>query len=283
MAPKPAKYNPDGSPYLGAMEKFGRTTPRCQGTTKNGLRAGWQCAQPARKGYSVCRVHGAGTRKRVKEGVRKDPKTTGARAARLYMASEYSLISELAREIEALELDLDNTDSDFAHLRAVIKQMLAAEGQVEDSLRRMKDGCDAIELILEGTGGRPSLEAALKLGQSIRAIHRALVSMSRYLKELSDHLLQVSVFAKSRAEIRAKTARPRMIREFLTYVGWTNLILQDVLPLEEYEAIYERTRREVIQKLMLSYTPVSPDREHPSPCHPAQGRGRAVHRRQPPR
>lgn len=45
--------------------------PRCQAQS----RAGVQCRRPARKGYTVCSTHGAGTRRREREGTRKNPRT----------------------------------------------------------------------------------------------------------------------------------------------------------------------------------------------------------------
>jgi hypothetical protein len=47
------------------------TAPRCQ--AKNRRRD--QCARPARRGYRVCSMHGAGTRKREQAGTRQNPRT----------------------------------------------------------------------------------------------------------------------------------------------------------------------------------------------------------------
>lgn len=46
--------------------------PRCQARSKATQR---QCGNPARKGFTVCSSHGAGTGKRERDGTRKNPKT----------------------------------------------------------------------------------------------------------------------------------------------------------------------------------------------------------------
>ena len=62
----------------------GSRRSRISWTFRAGLTGSHSCARNATKGYDACSVHGAGTRKRVKEGRRKSPKTvsvkTGAHA-----------------------------------------------------------------------------------------------------------------------------------------------------------------------------------------------------------
>ncbi|MGH7855837.1 MAG: hypothetical protein ACREQY_00790, partial [Candidatus Binatia bacterium] len=103
--------------------RVGKDVPQCKAKARSGKR----CRMPARRGFDVCRMHGAGTEKRVREGIRKDvrtaPITTGAQAKpeTLALYSEMhpdhaARVNEYLRDKEKLR-DLDRL---LAHLWATL-------------------------------------------------------------------------------------------------------------------------------------------------------------------
>jgi|GEM_PF-5620657 len=80
--------------------------PRCRARSK---RSGLQCAKPARRGFSVCSTHGAGTRRREQAGLRKNPALaalkTGLRARPSTIATWEALHVQYAERLAAYRRD----------------------------------------------------------------------------------------------------------------------------------------------------------------------------------
>jgi hypothetical protein len=105
--------------------------PRCQATCK---RTGKQCGRPARRGFSCCTVHGAGSRRRELAGLRTNPKIgrlshgLRARPATLVALAEIDAVfaaarAEVASQPQRLR-DVDAVLADLWGLRRVLLQQV---------------------------------------------------------------------------------------------------------------------------------------------------------------
>jgi len=123
----------DGSANL-VRTAFGEA-PRCQAQCKATRE---RCGRPARRGFSVCSVHGAGTRRRELAGVRTNPRSGslvhGGRAqqATLVALREVDAAFAAARAEVAGQPDrlraIDEVLADLWALRRVIVQQVQVEG-----------------------------------------------------------------------------------------------------------------------------------------------------------
>ena len=94
---------------------------RCQATNRSGKR----CARPASKDYKVCSMHGVGTKKRVLNCKRKRPGRPVEHG--LYSKEGRKTLLEL-RDIYLDNLEeLDNTNKEFANLKAIFQYNLNQE------------------------------------------------------------------------------------------------------------------------------------------------------------
>jgi hypothetical protein len=90
---------------------------QCQATNK---RTKEQCRRRAVNGYSVCTVHGAGTRKRVEAGLRKKP---GAPVKHGHYSRHFK--DEVLQKIEDFRTDpdLEKLDFEIAYLKSLLPRI----------------------------------------------------------------------------------------------------------------------------------------------------------------
>lgn len=239
---KKRKYNPDGTPYEDKLQWRGHWIARCQATSKG---TGRQCQRAAVEGRSVCMTHGAGTKKRVESGKRKDPARVGAENFRLYRATQASLISELAAEVETLGIDLDNTDPELVHLKAIVWYLKNQEGQVIDAtetldvaLKRVRDNLESLEY-------SPDIQTIQVVAGAARDIDSALFKLNSYVDRFAKNLLRVQGMVKQRAEVKSKLAETRALEAFVERSGLLKDILLEILTPEQYDVFYQRLKGEV--------------------------------------
>jgi len=90
---------------------------QCQAKNK---RTGEQCRRKAVNGYSVCTVHGAGTRKRVEAGLRKRP---GAPIKHGHYSRQFK--EDVLQKIEDFKTDpdLEKLDFEIAYLKSLLPRI----------------------------------------------------------------------------------------------------------------------------------------------------------------
>ncbi len=130
-----------------------RGQPRCTARAKS--LGGARCRQPARRGYTVCRLHGAGCSKRVETGQRQDPRKAGRAAAvqsvttGRYVRASAVLEHFKGPEYQALLDELSRrgaeVDAEIALLRTLVELELQ-QGDLDDLgvIRRIREMCTAI-------------------------------------------------------------------------------------------------------------------------------------------
>lgn len=99
---------------------------QCSATNK---RTKEQCRRRAVNGYSVCTVHGAGTKKRVEQGVRKKP---GAPVIHGHYSRHFK--DEVLQKIEDFrqDPDLEKLDFEIAYLKSLLPR-IEADMDIEES------------------------------------------------------------------------------------------------------------------------------------------------------
>lgn len=226
------------------LVKNGRTMRRCQAISR---RTGQQCTQPARRGYEVCHMHGAGTRKRVQKGLRQDPRAAGA--TRLYDQSEAERISEYAELVEALRADLDDSDPEMVQLKAIAWYLKGQEGRIREAEAVLERAKPMMEAAVQQIEQSPDLETILVVRNAASDVGRALMLLERYSDRLTNNLLKIISAQKMRAEIRAKGAEAKALEIFLERTEQLKGILLELLPPEQYDVFYQRLRVEVLKGL----------------------------------
>lgn len=240
------KLNPDGTPFLESM-RLGRVeVPRCQAKKRDG----YQCGQPAAKGTRVCKMHGAGTRKRVERGERKDPVTVNT-VFGIYARSGKTRISEIREELERLyqEQDLENTDPDLIMVRAVLKMMLEQEDKIAEASVRLEEASRLVEAQLEHLRLSPDLETVSVVTKASRDVAHAYSLLENYSRTVSDHAYRVIKAVEARANTRSKTAEAKALEKFLELTALLSGILRETLEPEQYEMVYARVKNEVMKQL----------------------------------
>lgn len=240
--PKPLAAEKRGV-KLQAMRPVGNgaMAPRCQALKRDGT----QCNAVASTGFRVCRVHGAGNRKKVAAG---EARPTGRPPIHgLYSKRGMQDIRALMDEVRALGGDLDDTDEELRALRAVLWFLLeqaetfgAKAGALEKVLEALEDV--AAQLPMD-TGGDVAERKALQA--DIRTGYRLLAELGSYATHVSDSAMRVIAAAKQRAETRAKLAETRALESFAKLAVGVRNIVWDLLE-EDQRAVFEqRVRREL--------------------------------------
>jgi hypothetical protein len=202
--------------------------PRCQAVKRNGE----QCNGIARTGFTKCWMHGPGSAKREREGRAKPagrPPITG-----IYSVRRAGMVQEMLEQALELERDLDNTDREITLARVLLQNALSLQpdaNELRDALRRaIDDGQypDPVEL----------MQAA-----------RLYSNLSSYLQALAELNKDVVRIAKMRADIVAKTAQAKALEQFIEWTKALKVVLLESLPREQYEAVLERIKREVLGPL----------------------------------
>lgn len=165
---------------------------RCQFWLVETVEGFWQCGQPSRPGYKVCGWHGAGFEKRVRAGLKQDPKIAGAMAAvarhgivagvgerkknrRMSMSKEmraevFAANPPLAALYGELRVspDLINLRDELAMARALARHY-SSQADMDEMMPDPETGAPppVLQLI-------ESLETVLKIGERVMRLEREL-------------------------------------------------------------------------------------------------------------
>ncbi|AYJ74784.1 hypothetical protein CSW25_07060 [Thermus scotoductus] len=232
------KKDPNLEPYLpnGAQ--------RCQARSKS---TGQQCKNPAVSGYSVCSVHGAGTRVRVARGERKPPGRPPIHG--LYSQRAQATLRALYEEVLALG-DLDATDREVAMLKAVVWYLLEGAEAIEARQKALEALFAHLEALAQEEG-REARAYAQVLGQ----IERLMREAQSYLDRLGEAAMRVVTAVRMRADTAAKNAQAKAAQALLGYVDELKAVLLEHLEPEEYEAILEALERRVLLRAAHALPP----------------------------
>lgn len=132
---------------------------KCKGRSK---RSGEPCQLWARDGFDVCHIHGAGTRKRVQRGTRKDPAKAalkhGLYASRMNAEMREGVAEYLENRRELYRMDvvaarlwvlLERADRLAGVLEARMDELDALENEaLAATLRREFDRLDSVRAVL---------------------------------------------------------------------------------------------------------------------------------------
>ena len=229
----------------------GGVARRCQARKRDGA----QCGAPARRGMRVCVRHGGGTKTRVDAGERRPtgrPPTHG-----LYSKRGRRKIAEIVAELEAAQIDLDNSDGEMRVLRGVLSYLLGQADIHEDAA----DTIGGVMRTLERTASMQMLEPAeaAAVGRAMSNADRLLGRSESWVRALLDASRFIVKASKERAETRAKVAEARALATLTKFVHVLRGIMWDVLDEEHLDVIEGRLLREVFMPNGLEM----PDRSEP--------------------
>jgi hypothetical protein len=238
----------------------GGEAPRCQAVKRDGT----QCGAPARKGYRVCARHGAGftprpataTQRERKPGGRHHPKRvaginrkqrpeyagTSGRIGRNSQAGRRK-IAEVVAELEAAQVDLDDSDGEMRVLRGTLAFLLGQADVHEGAL----DKITGVYAVLERTLTHQTLEPveARAIGQAMQSADRLLGRSESWVRALLDASRFIVKASKERAETKAKVAEARALETLTKYIHVLRGILWDTISEEELDVIEGRLVREI--------------------------------------
>ncbi len=167
---------------MGVVQTPFGAAPRCRAHSK---RSGRQCARPARRGFPVCSIHGAGSPKREQEGTRTNPRLaslkTGARAVTATVIEAVGGLSSIkGREQEYLRdrAALHDIDPVLARIRAVSDLLV-------DNLALARPEADTVAPLLASL--RLHVESLERLGRLKGVVHLTV----KQVDALADALFSV--------------------------------------------------------------------------------------------
>jgi len=217
----------------------GGVARRCQALR----RAGGQCGAPARRGYSVCVRHGVGLPSREREQAL-DRRPRGRPIVHgLYSRAGRRKIADVVAELEAAEVDLDNSDGELRVLRATLAFLLGQADVHEEGGDRVR----RTHALLERTLSHQVLEAAdaAVIGRAMGEANRLLGQTESWVRALLDAARFIVKAAKERSETRAKVAEARALETLTRFIHVLRGILWDVLDAEQLDVIEGRLVREI--------------------------------------
>lgn len=217
----------------------GGVAPRCQAKR----RAGGQCGAPARRGYAVCVRHGAGLPSREREQSL-DRRPRGRPIVHgLYSRAGRRKVSDVVAELEAAQVDLDDSDGEMRVLRATLAFLL---GQA-DIHEAAADRIGGVHALLERTRSHLTLEPveARAIEDAMRTADRLLARTESWVRAVLDAARFVVKASKERAETRSKIAEARALEVLTRYIHILRGIMWDTLDEEQLDVIEGRLIREV--------------------------------------
>jgi hypothetical protein len=246
-------------PRTVALEPMLRTpnggeAPRCQAVKRDGT----QCGAPARKGMSVCARHGAGFTPRPATATQRERKAGGRPPTHgLYSKAGRRKIAEVVAELEAAQIDLDDSDGEMRVLRATLAYLLGNASIHEQA----EDTVGGVYAVLERTLTHQTLEPveALAIGQAMQSADRLLGRSESWVRAVLDAARFVVKASKERAETKAKVAEARALETLTKYIHVLRGIMLDSLDEEQLDVIEGRLVREVFLPNGLEM----PDRDEP--------------------
>lgn len=239
------------APFLSTPN--GGVAPRCQAKR----RAGGQCGAPARRGYSVCVRHGAGLPSReLEQAVDRRPRGRPI-VHGLYSRAGRRKIATVVAELEAAQIDLDDSEGEMHVMRATLAFLLGQADIHEDAA----DKIGGVYAVLERTLTHQTLEPveARAVGQAMQSADRLLGRTESWVRAVLDAARFLVKASKERAETRAKVAEARALEVLTKYIHVLRGIMWDVLDTEQLDVIEGRLMREVFRPNGLEM----PDRDDP--------------------
>ncbi|GEM48646.1 hypothetical protein [Deinococcus cellulosilyticus] len=248
----------------------GRTARRCQAFKKG---TDQQCSQPCVEGYNVCRVHGAGTKKRLAPETSKPVDSTpvelrGAAAAGLvpepskpaqpegqkrppgrppthglYSKQGRTNIQQLMQQIMEMDADLDNTDRELATLKATLWHLLEQQDQQSEYADQLSD---AMGVLRDAIGEQEDPGQVKAIMRAIQDALKLQALLSSWLDNVTSTAALIIKASKERAETRAKMAEAKALEHFGKLVLLVRHIVWEILPEEDIDAFEDRLRREVL-------------------------------------
>lgn len=197
----------------------GGVARRCQARRKGG----GQCRQPARRGFDVCHMHGAGSAKREREGTRQRPGRpieTG-----LYSKRKFEDLHEVMRQVEELERDLDNSDGELVVAKAALWQAVNLAPDAEAVRAQLQDALDA---------------NAFDDPTEVMSAARLVARLSSYVDRLQDVASKIVAMQRMRAQIQAATIDAKVKEQLMRDVLTIREVLQEYMDPETYAAAYQR-------------------------------------------
>ena len=183
--------------------KPNRRRLKCKATVKNGPQAGQRCSKWARNGFPVCASHGAGTRKRVEAGTRKNPATAALKHGLYAKRSGDRLQAGVAQYLEHTD-ELYRIDVIAARLWTLLEQADA-----------LADSIDVERIAkLEGEELVPEVNAAVARLNNVRAV-------------LSELLRTIVAHEKIRLGGVEAVTGAQVVGHLLTFAGWVHQIACD--------------------------------------------------------
>ena len=206
-------------------------------------RAGGQCGAPARRGYSVCVRHGAGLPSREREQAidrrpRGRPTVHG-----LYSKRGRRRIAEIVAELEAAQVDLDDSEGEMRVMRGVLAYLLGQADIHEDAA----DTIGGVMRTLERTMTQQMLEPAeaAAVGRAMANADRLLGRSESWVRALLDASRFIVKASRERSETRAKVADARALETLTKFVHVIRNVLWETLDEEQLDVLEGRLMREV--------------------------------------
>jgi hypothetical protein len=231
----------------------GGAAARCQTVKRDGA----QCGAPARKGMRVCARHGGGLAAREASGERK--RVAGGRPPMhgLYSKAGRRRIAEVVAELEAAQVDLDNSDGEMRVLRATLAHLL---GQA-DVHEKAEDVVGGVFAVLERTLSHQTLDPAEArvIANAMTAADRLLGRTESWVRAVLDAARFLVKASRERADTRAKVAEARALETLTRYIHVLRGILHDSVSEEQLDIIEGRLVREIFAPNGLEL----PDRDEP--------------------
>lgn len=182
-------------------------------------RKGQQCPQPAVTGYSVCQSHGAGTRKRVKEGTRKPPGRNAISG--LYGTKQYEVILASLEDNQQLEQEQAGLRREATISRMALRNALTLETPILEIQK-------AIRKVLEGDLDDP---------EQIQQLARYLQHFKRFNEHIQTMTESVAKLEVAIANIDNKSAQTKMLKEAGVVFGVIKSKVTEYLNADQYEAL----------------------------------------------
>ena len=216
----------------------GGLAPRCQAVKRDGT----QCGGFAREGFTVCPRHGAGFAARERAGESKPVSLGRPLTHGLYSKRGRRRIAEVVAELEAAQVNLDDSDGEMRVLRGTLAYLLGQADVHEDAgdtirgVMRMLEGVEVTLPAEAAAVGRAMGNADRLLGRSESWV-RALLDASRFIVKAS----------KERAETLTK------------FVHVIRVVLWEVCETEQLDVLEGRLMREFFIPCGIAM----PDRDDP--------------------
>ena len=229
----------------------GGQAARCQAVKRDGK----QCGAPARVGFEVCAKHGAGTAVRVARGDRRPPGRPVVHG--LYSQRSLRSVHEIVAELEAIEIDLDDTDGEMRVLRATLAFLLQQAPQQE----ALAEAAERVTAVLNTRLQSESLATgdALVLGRAVGEASRLLRDAGSWSDRVADVARSIVLAVKQRAETRARMADAKALDSVARFARIIRHIMWDMLDEDQLDVLEERLQREVFAPNGLELPPPSED------------------------